>query len=323
MTRPARFRDLGDSTDVDLDARSSVAAAALAAAGVEPGERVVLSCEPSTDTVVAYAAILRLGAIVVPVNTGYTRRELEHVVGDVRPVLAVASDPTRFAELVPARGVELPTSGHPPPVPSLRREVLGRDDAPAMIAFTSGTTGAPKGAVLSHANLRASAEAVTESWQWSAADTLLLALPLFHMHGLGVGVNGTLVSAGAAVVLPRFSPDAVFDAIQDHGATMFFGVPTMYARLAAHPRLPELAALRLCVSGSAPLAPALWQRIADGSGQRVLERYGMSETAMLTSNPYDGERRPGTVGLPLPRVQVRLGDGDGVEVRGPNVFAGY
>jgi malonyl-CoA/methylmalonyl-CoA synthetase len=335
----ARFLDASaapGAPDAQADYSSLIATITglLGDLDVAPGDRVVLSCDPSVSTVAAYAAILRVGAVVVPANTGYTRRELEHVVGDVRPVLALASDPARFDGLVPAldplRGegrrrsgdVEAPHGGARSDG-ELGGEVLGSSDAPAMIAFTSGTTGAPKGAVLSHANLRASAESVAKAWHWTADDTLVLALPLFHMHGLGVGVNGTLVTGGSAVVLPQFSPDAVFDAIAEHRATLFFGVPTMYARLADHPRLPELAGVRLCVSGSAPLAPTLWQRIVDGSGQRVLERYGMSETAMLTSNPYEGQRRPGTVGLPLPGVEVRLGAGDGVEVRGPNVFGGY
>ena len=321
----ARFADAGSGA-VDLDARSAAGAAVLAALGVAPGDRVVLSSDPSVDAVIAYASILRLGAVVVPANTAYTERELRHIVDDVRPVLAVATDPARFERLVRAVTPDLVSdSGSPASLPdrTVGVDVLRDTDEPAMIAFTSGTTGAPKGAALTHRNLRASASSVVEAWQWTPDDVLVLGLPLFHMHGLGVGVNGTLVAGASAVVLPRFSPDAVFDAIAEHGATMFFGVPTMYALLADHPRLPELAALRLCVSGSAPLAPTLWRRIADGSGQHVLERYGMTETAMLTSNPFDGERRPGSVGFPLPGVEVRLGDGDGVEVRGPNVFGGY
>jgi malonyl-CoA/methylmalonyl-CoA synthetase len=144
------------------------------------------------------------------------------------------------------------------------------------------------------------------------------------MHGLGVAVNGTLLAGAAIVLLPKFGVAEVLDAVRDHRASLFFGVPTMYARLAGSPRVGELAALRLAVSGSAPLPAELWHALAAGSGQRVLERYGMTETVMLTSNPYDGERRPGTVGQPLPGVSVRLEPGTGgVEVRGPNVFAGY
>ena len=155
----------------------------------------------------------------------------------------------------------------------------------------------------------------------------MLALPLFHIHGLGVGLHGTLLAGASAVLLPRFDPDAVLDAAAAHDATLFFGVPTMYARLAASPRVGELGRLRLCVSGSAPLPPAVFDRLADGSGQRVLERYGMTETGMNVSNPYDGERRPGTVGFPLPGVELRLADvetgGGSISSRGPNVFGGY
>ena len=151
----------------------------------------------------------------------------------------------------------------------------------------------------------------------------MLALPLFHIHGLGVGLHGTLLAGASAVLLPRFDPDAVLDAVAAHDATLFFGVPTMYARLAGSPRLAELGRLRLCVSGSAPLPPAVFDRLADGSGQRILERYGMTETGMNVSNPYDGERRPGTVGFPLPGVELRLADDGEVQLRGPNVFGGY
>jgi malonyl-CoA/methylmalonyl-CoA synthetase len=194
--------------------------------------------------------------------------------------------------------------------------------------------------VLSHANLLASSESLRVAWRWTADDRLVLALPLFHIHGLGVGLHGTLLAGASAVLLPRFDPDAVLDAVAAHQATLFFGVPTMYARLANCPRLAELGRLRLCVAGSAPLPPAIFERLADGSGQRVLERYGMTETGINVSNPYDGERRPGTVGFPLPGVELRLAATRGpggvppttaagaaksgeIEVRGPNVFGGY
>jgi len=179
--------------------------------------------------------------------------------------------------------------------------------------------------VLAHGNLLASAEALRLAWRWDPQDRLVLALPLFHIHGLGVGLHGTLLAGASAVLLPRFEADAVLDAARDHRATLFFGVPTMYTRLAASPRAAELGRLRLCVSGSAPLPPTVFERLAERAGQRVLERYGMTETIMNVSNPYDGERRPGTVGLPLPGVELRLAGGDQGEVllRGPNVFSSY
>jgi malonyl-CoA/methylmalonyl-CoA synthetase len=201
-------------------------------------------------------------------------------------------------------------------------DTAGPDDA-AIIGYTSGTTGVPKGAVLSHRNLLASSESVRLAWRWTAEDRLVLALPLFHIHGLGVGLHGTLLAGGSAVLLPRFDADAVLDAVAAHDATLFFGVPTMYARLAGSTRLGALGRLRLCVSGSAPLPPALFERLAEGSGQRILERYGMTETGINVSNPYDGERRPGSVGFPLPGVELRLAASGEIELRGPNVFSGY
>jgi malonyl-CoA/methylmalonyl-CoA synthetase len=195
----------------------------------------------------------------------------------------------------------------------------------AMICYTSGTTGRPKGAVLTHGNLLASAEAVRLAWRWTSTDRLVLALPLFHAHGLLVGLHGTLVAGGSAVLLPRFDPGRVADAVVNHDATLFFGVPTMYWRIAASPRAGDLRRLRLCVSGSAPLPAELHAELRERTGHVVLERYGMTETLMLTSNPYEGERRPGTVGFALPGVGLRLTDGVSGEilVKGPNVFDGY
>jgi malonyl-CoA/methylmalonyl-CoA synthetase len=310
-------------TNAALDAASAAAARRLAGEGLGAGSVVVVSCAPSLDLVVAYVALLRLGATVLPANTGYTEFELEYIVGDAEPVAAVVDEDRR--ETLIRLGIPTvlgPAVDVPDPGMTVALDQAA-PTAPALIAYTSGTTGAPKGAVLSHRNLLAGAEALRRAWAWSRTDRLVLALPLFHMHGLGVGLNGTLLVGASAVVLPAFSVDAVLDAVRDHGATMFFGVPTMYARLAASKRLPELAALRLCVSGSAPLAPELWERIRRGCGQEVLERYGMTETVMLASNPLHGVRRPGSVGRALPGVELRLGAGDVVEVRGPSVFTGY
>jgi malonyl-CoA/methylmalonyl-CoA synthetase len=192
-----------------------------------------------------------------------------------------------------------------------------------MVAYTSGTTGRPKGAMLTRGNLRTGAEALVEAWRWTPHDRLVHALPMFHMHGLGAAINGSFAAGASMVVLPRFDADAVVAAVHEHDATMFFGVPTMYARLRDAGRLPDLAHLRLLVSGSAPLDPVLFHAVAEQAGQAPVERYGMSETVMLCSNPVDGERKAGAVGLPLPGVDVRLDDGGAVEVRGPNVFGGY
>ena len=317
-------------TSAQLEQRSATFAAHLGSRGVRPGDRVLLSCSPSVETVAAYVGILRLGAVVVPANTGYTRAEVDHIVADVGPLLAVvdAGDDTgrvpalALRALSPAHALDS-GAGEVAAEPIADRLDLADDDALAMVAYTSGTTGRPKGAMLSRGNLRVGAEALVAAWEWTPQDRLLHALPMFHMHGLGAAINGSLTAGASMVVLPRFDVDAIVDAARVHEATLFFGVPTMYARLRDSGRLPELAGLRLLVSGSAPLDPLLFQAVEAQTGQAPVERYGMSETVMLTSNPVRGERRAGSVGLPLPGVEVRLGPESAVEVRGANVFGGY
>ncbi|HZO78622.1 MAG TPA: AMP-binding protein [Solirubrobacteraceae bacterium] len=297
----------------------------LHGAGLRPGDRMLFSADSSLELVIAHVAALRSGIVVVPANTAYREREIAHIVGDARPRAALVdrddrADWVRAAgseTLVLGPGVDLPD--HLPPT----LDAAAPED-PALIGYTSGTTGSPKGAVLSHANLLAGSESVRLAWRWAAADRLVLALPLFHAHGLCVGLHGTLLAGASAVLLPGFEVDAVLDAAGSHEASMFFGVPTMYHRLAQSPRVGELARLRLCVSGSAPLPAELHRSLAQRGGQQVLERYGMTETLMLASNPYEGERRPGSVGFPLPGVELRLDGRDGeIEVRGANVFGGY
>jgi malonyl-CoA/methylmalonyl-CoA synthetase len=326
--RPALWAEgPGWVTRGELEAAGARVAGRLQRAGLTAGDRVLVSAATSMDLVVAYLGALRMGLLVVPVNTAYREREVAHIVVDAGPRAAVVDDPERGRWARRAGGgdllvcgpeVDLP-EGDPPPL-----DGAGPGD-PALLCYTSGTTGAPKGAVLAHGNLLASAEALRLAWRWAPADRLVLALPLFHIHGLGVGLHGTLLAGASAVLLPRFEVDAVLDAARDHQATLFFGVPTMYARLAGSPRAGELRRLRLCVSGSAPLPPTVFERLAERAGQRVLERYGMTETIMNVSNPHDGERRPGTVGLPLPGVELRLAGGTDGEVllRGPNVFSSY
>ena len=306
-----------------LEARSRRAAGRLWAAGLRPGDRVLSSAAASLELAVAHVAALRLGLVVVPANTAYRAPELAHLVADARPRAAWVDDDARAAALRTADpelpvwtpALELPEG----PAPELDSAAA---EAPALIGYTSGTTGRPKGAVLSHANLLAGAEALRQAWQWTPEDRLLLALPLFHMHGLGVGLHGTLHAGASARLLPRFEPGEVLRHVSAWPATLFFGVPTMWHRLAEARGAEALARLRLCVSGSAPLSAELHARVEALSGQRILERYGMTETLMLASNPVEGERRPGTVGLPLPGVELRLEGGE-IQVRGPNVFAGY
>jgi len=323
--RPAlRFADGTALSYGELEAASRRAAGRLHSVGLGAGDRVLFSAGSSAHGVVAHVACLRLGLVVIPANTAYREAEVAHVVGDARPSAAIVDEPQRGEWIRAAADIPVLTPDLPldeAPAPALDQSVAG---APALIGYTSGTTGRPKGAVLSHGNLLSSVEALRLAWRWSSDDRLVLALPLFHMHGLGVGLHGTLHAGASAMILPRFDPDEVLDAAAAFDATLFFGVPTLYHRLMQSDRVSELARLRLCVSGSAPLPAELHARFEAQTGQRIIERYGMTETVMLVSNPVEGERRPGTVGLPLPGVEMRLvGEPPEIEVRGPNVFAGY
>ena len=309
----------------EFDEATRRAAGRLRTAGLEPGERIVWSTESTVDGLVAHVGALRAGLVVVPANTAYPARELAHIVSDVRAAAAVVGRPEQ-AEWVRAAGsgrivvtgpeLEL-ADGDPGPI-----DRSGPDD-PALICFTSGTTGAPKGAVLRHRNLLAGVESVVRAWRMTPEDRLVHCLPIFHAHGLVVGAYGTMTAGGSAVLLSGFAAGAVADAAVTHRASLFFGVPTMYHRLVASGRASDLAPLRLCVSGSAPLSAELHAAASSAIGSVVLERYGMTETLMNTSNPYVGERRAGTVGFALPGVEVAFDDTGEVLLRGPNVFDGY
>jgi malonyl-CoA/methylmalonyl-CoA synthetase len=309
----------------DLEAASAVRAGRLARLGLEAGDRILLCAESSFDLVASYVAALRMGLVVMPTNTAYGARELSHVIRDAQPKAAIVDAPDKQLAISDAdpsiwtmtASIDL-SDGPTPPLDSQP------SDAPALLCYTSGTTGRPKGALLTHANCLASAEGLRLAWRWEPTDRLSLCLPLFHMHGLGVGLHGTLHAGGSAVLYRGFEPGILLSDIERHSVTLFFGVPTLYHRLAGHREAQRLCPLRLCVSGSAPLPAALHREIEQATGQRVLERYGMTETLMLVSNPFDAQRRPGTVGLPLPGVEVRLeGSPAEIQVRGPNVFSGY
>jgi malonyl-CoA/methylmalonyl-CoA synthetase len=331
----------------DVHERSGRYANALVELGVEPGDRVLVQAERSADLVMLYLGALRAGAVYVPLNTAYTSAELDHYIADSGPRVLVCA-PEKLAALLPLaqrHGVaHVVTLGADGQGGSLAQradaqqlsclDVERAESDLAAILYTSGTTGRSKGAMLTHANLAANAGSLRDCWRYQEGDVLLHFLPLFHIHGLFVALNVTLMAGAALILLPEFSADAVLAALP--GASVLMGVPTHYLRLLRDPRIDRNStrSLRLCVSGSAPLLAEThheWQR---RTGHAILERYGMSETGINTSNPYDGERRPGTVGMPLPGVALRVVDadsgaalGDGavgmIEVRGPNVFPGY
>ncbi|WP_237477312.1 malonate--CoA ligase [Lichenibacterium dinghuense] len=329
----------------DLDALSGRIARALGALGVRPGDRVAAQVEKSVEALALYLATVRAGAVYLPLNMAYTPGELGYFASDAAPRLLVV-DPARRVTLAGLAGGEAGTrietlgaagdgtlmalaAGEPPDFADAER---GPGDL-AAILYTSGTTGRSKGAMLTHDNLLSNALTLAELWRFTAEDVLLHALPVFHTHGLFVATNTLLAAGGAILFLPRFDPAEVLRLLPR--ATAMMGVPTFYTRLLAEPGLEAAARrLRLVVSGSAPLLADTHAAFRARTGHAILERYGMTETNMTTSNPYDGPRVPGRVGPPLPGVEVRvvdpasggplgLGETGMVEIRGPNVFAGY
>jgi malonyl-CoA/methylmalonyl-CoA synthetase len=311
----------------ELDERTRVAAGTLAAAGVTSGDRLLWMPEPSVDAVVTCVAALRAGVVLVPVSPLATARELDYLAADVTPAMAVCPEErlqsASGGRAVPAMAhAQLARSAASGAATSTDALVDPPGGAPAIVGYTSGTTGQPKGALLSHENLLANARALAMAWRWTPDDRLVHALPLFHVHGLCVALHTSLLVGSGVVLLPRFDVDGVLGAADRHDATLFFGVPTMYHRLAAAGAGSALGRLRLAVSGSAPLAPELHAALRD-QGVDVLERYGMTETLLTISNPYEGGRRAGTVGFPLPGVELCLDDGGEILVRGPQVCGGY
>ena len=308
--------------------RSAQVARSLGAAGVRPGDRVAVAVPKAPDVLLVYLACLRAGAVFLPINPAYTDDELRYLLNDADPRLVIC-EPSRVGALDGRTSTGL----HDLMARSFSEsedfaDVPAPDDL-AAILYTSGTTGRPKGAMLTHRNLSANAQTLAEAWEFDATDVLLHALPVFHAHGLFVAVNTTLVAGSSLRWLPRFDVDRVIEELP--AATVFMGVPTFYTRLLADERLDRerTAHMRLFISGSAPLAAMTHEDFRRRTGHAILERYGMTETLMLTSNPVAGERKPGTVGLPLPGVSVRItgpepaGTPGSVEVRGPSVFSGY
>ncbi|MDQ4062608.1 MAG: AMP-binding protein [Actinomycetota bacterium] len=319
-------------------------AAALSTWGLRRGERVALYLGNSPDFLAAYLGTHLAGGVIVPVNTQYRKGELAHIFDDADVRLCLTDRERRpeiegvhnnLSELETiietGEGLDAFLGDAEPFEPELPRE---KDLA--VVAYTSGTTGRSKGAMLLHGNLVANAAAVCKAWRWTASDHLLLTLPLFHTHGLMVGAHGTFFSGASAELWPKFEAAGVYNALLGGSFTMFFGVPTMYTRLLreAEGREERPRALRLYVSGSAALSPRAFEEFEELFGERILERYGMTETIMNLTNPYDGERRPGTVGGPFPGQEARVVDIEShqplpagkigeIEVRGPHVFEGY
>lgn len=329
----------------DLIARSGQIANLLVARGVKVGDRVAVQVEKSVQNLFLYLAVVRAGAIYLPLNTAYTLNELTYFITDAEPSLVVC-DPSKsdgirpIAEKVGAKVETLDASGDGSLTEAADREksefatVLRANDDLAAILYTSGTTGRSKGAMLSHDNLASNSLTLVDYWRFTDKDVLIHALPIYHTHGLFVASNVTLFARASMIFLPKLDPEAIIKLMPR--ATALMGVPTFYTRLLQSPNLTKQATshMRLFVSGSAPLLADTHREWSSRTGHAVLERYGMTETNMNTSNPYDGERVPGAVGFPLPGVSARVVDPETgkqlaadeigmIEVKGPNVFKGY
>ncbi len=331
-------------TGRELNAMAATYAAVLEEAGLRAGDRLAVQVEKSLENIFLYLGCLRVGGIYMPLNTAYQPAEISYFLGDARPVVAVF-DPARLAELTAVareagvrRVLTLGADGDGE-LPALVARTTPfsaatdrADDDLAVICYTSGTTGRSKGAMITHENLASNARTLVGLWGFTDTDVLLHALPLYHIHGLFVALHCAFLSGAKMLLLPKFD-GRVLELLPR--STVMMGVPTFYTRLLADAAFTKEAArnIRLFVSGSAPLLADTFISFEARTGHRILERYGMTETGMISSNPLEGERRAGTVGLPLPGVEVRVADEQGnpvpqaqvgmIEVRGPNVCKGY
>lgn len=317
----------------DVDGRSNRLAQLLAKRGLRAGDRLCVYLANCVEIIDLYLACVKLGVIFVPINILYREREMSHILTDAEPRALVSA--TQFASPAPIWN-PFDLTREAADFRNERPPVTLDGDAPAGIIYTSGTTGVSKGAILTHNNMAANALNLITCWQITATDRLLLTLPLFHVHGLGNGLHSWLISGCRMRLLERFEHQKAASEFLDFRPTLFFGVPAMYVRLLDIPaeQAREIGGfIRLFVSGSAPLPAQVFEEFRERFGHAPLERYGMSETLMNISNPYIGERRPGSVGLPLPGVSVRLLNPEGepvaegevgeVHLKGPNIFAGY
>ncbi len=332
----------------DLDEQTARIANLLASLNLPEGSRIAVQTEKSVEALLLYLSVLRAGFVYLPLNTAYQASEMEYFIGNAEPAVVVCSPQSAHwiqpianaANVVQVFTLDEAGNGTLPDAasayPATHSIATKEADDLAAILYTSGTTGRSKGAMLSHNNLLSNALTLKDYWGWSGGDVLLHALPIFHVHGLFVASHCALLSGAKMIWFARFDPRAVIARLPE--ATVFMGVPTLYVRLLADAHLDRAVCsnMRLFVAGSAPLLIETFNAWRDRTGHTILERYGMSETAMLTSNPYDSthsERRGGTVGFPLPGVQVRVSDDKGkacstgeiggIEVSGPNVFSGY
>lgn len=296
----------------ELERQAARVAGRLVADGVKPGDRVAMQVEKSVEAVMIYLATLKAGAVFLPLNSAYTPAEVAYFIKDAEPAVFITDAPAFVAE----------SAGAAP----LDRAVSREADDLAAIIYTSGTTGRSKGAMLAHGNLAANAVALHDIWGFTPKDVLLHALPIFHVHGLFVAMHCAFLSGCPMVWLPKFSDAEVLAGLRK--STVMMGVPTFYTRLLANPAFTREAAgsIRVFISGSAPLLPTTFAEFEDRTGQRILERYGMSEAVIITSNPLNGDRIAGSVGYPLPGVELRIGGGEEtgvIQIRGPSVFGGY
>jgi len=295
-----------------LEAGAAKVAGRLVAEGVGPGDRVALQAEKSAEVIMIYMGVLKAGAVFLPLNSAYTPTEVAYFLGDAEPKVFVTDPPAWVAE----------ATGHAPLEATVPRTATDL----ASLIYTSGTTGRSKGAMLSHGNLAENALALHAAWGFTPDDVLLHALPIFHVHGLFVALHCALLSGCPMVWLPKFSDAEVLAGLDR--ATVMMGVPTFYTRLLANPGFTRAKAdhIRLFISGSAPLLPSTFAEFEERTGQRILERYGMSEAVIITTNPLEGERIAGSVGYPLPGVELRIGGGEGtgvIQIKGPSVFREY
>ncbi len=313
----------GAYTFGDMESRSNRLARLFLSRGLTLGDRLCVYLPNCVEFADIYLACVKLGVIFVPINILYRDREISHILQDADPAALISDQPAPAGCTVSVwTRASLQAAAS---MPATRPQTVLDGDTPAALVYTSGTTGPSKGAILTHNNFAANTVNLLACWQISSTDRLLLALPLFHVHALGNGLHCWLVSGCCMRLLPRFEHARAADEFLDFRPTLFFGVPTIYVRLLEIPpdRAREIGGfMRLFVSGSAPLPAHVLQQFQSLYGHTILERYGMSETLMNISNPYIGERRPGSVGLPLPGVSVRLVDGE-LQIKGPNVFSGY